>query len=434
MRDAHFYTCSLRSQIKMARIYLDYAATTPVDGEVIKKMLPYFSENFGNASSLHGFGQEAAEAVSEARKSVANFFNAELEEIIFTSGATESNNLAIKGVLRSFQNKNPKIKPHIITTAFEHHCVLDTCKNLEKEGKIEVTYISINSDGIVKLKDIEKAIKPNTILVSVMYVNNEIGTVQPIAEIGKLLKKYNSKLQNTVRKILFHADATQAVNYFDCNVKKLGVDLLSMSAHKIYGPKGVGMLFVKKGTRIKQIQDGGAQEFALRAGTLNVSGIVGLGEAIKKVKSQKSKVKNIVSLRDYLIEKVLKEIPQTILNGSRKKRSPNNVNFSFASVEGESLLLYLDAEGIACSTGSACSSGSLSPSHVLLALGLKPEEAHGSLRVSLGKYTTKKELEIFIVKLKNILEKLRKVSGEILKEYYSNYKNTNHHKSTKNTK
>lgn len=418
----------------MAKIYLDYAATTPVDEEVLKTILPYFSEKFGNASSLHSFGRESIEAVERARKVTADFFNATSEEVIFTSGATESNNLAIKGVLRAFRSRNPKAKPHIITTMFEHHCVLDTCKNLEKEGMVEVSYVPVNSDGVVKVEDIKKAIRPNTILVSVMYVNNEIGTVQPIAEIGKLIKNINkaNKLKPKSYKLFFHTDATQAVNYFACDTQKLGVDLLSMSAHKIYGPKGVGILLIKNGTAIKQIQDGGAQEFNLRSGTLNSTGIIGLGKAIELLKKNKEKeIEKTKNLRDYLIEKVLKEIPGTKLNGSRFKRSPNNVNFSFASVEGESLLLHLDAQGFACSTGSACSSGSLSPSHVLLALGLKPEEAHGSLRITLGKHTTKKELEVFIVKLKNILEKLRKVSGEILKEYYSNHKNTNHHKSTK---
>ncbi len=404
------------------KIYLDYAATTPVDAEVLQTMLPYFSEEFGNASSLHSFGRTAADAVFAARESAAHFFKCSEEEIIFTSGATESNNLAIKGVLRAY-NKNKKNKgkiPHIITTVFEHSCVLKTCQKLEKEGSTEVTYLPVYADGIIKASDVEKSIKENTLLISIMHVNNEIGTVQPIAQIGKLLAHLNEKREE---KIIFHTDATQAVAYFDTNVKRLGVDLLSMSAHKIYGPKGAGMLYVKKGTKITQIQDGGAQEFALRAGTLNSTGIVGLGKAIEVLeKSKKKEVKKIKELRDYLIKKVLKEIPGTRLNGSRSKRSPNNANFSFSDVEGESLLLYLDADGIAASTGSACSSGSLSPSHVLLALGLKPEQAHGSLRVSLGKYTTKKELVIFVTKLKKVLEKLRKVSGEILKEYYSKKK------------
>ncbi|MFZ2626715.1 MAG: cysteine desulfurase family protein [Candidatus Moraniibacteriota bacterium] len=404
------------------KIYLDYAATTPVDAEVLKTMLPYFSDEFGNASSLHSFGRNAADAVTTARENLANFFKCNEEEIIFTSGATESNNLAIKGVLRAYnKNKINKGKiPHIITTVFEHSCVLKTCQKMEKEGSAEVTYLPVYVDGIIKVSDLEKALKENTILMSIMYVNNEIGTVQPIAQIGKLLAHLNEK---RAEKIIFHTDATQAVAYFDTNVKRLGADLLSMSAHKIYGPKGVGILYVKKGTKITQIQDGGAQEFALRAGTLNSTGIIGLGKAIEVLeKSKKKEVKKIKELRDYLIKKVLKEIPNVRLNGSRSKRSPNNANFSFADVEGESLLLYLDAEGIAVSTGSACSSGSLSPSHVLLALGLKPEQAHGSLRVTLGKYTAKKELTIFVSKLKKVLEKLRKVSGEILKEYYSKKK------------
>ncbi len=404
----------------MKKIYLDYAATTPTDKEVLKAMLPYFNIEFGNASSLHSFGRNAMDAVTQARKKTAGFFDAKEEEIIFTSGATESNNLAIKGVLRAYQKNSPagggKI-PHIITTAFEHSCVLKACQKLGKEGNAEITYLPVHSDGIVKVKDVQNAIKRNTLLISVMYVNNEIGTVQPIAEIGKLLKNINKKRE---RKIFFHTDATQAIAYFDCNIEKLGADLLSMSAHKIYGPKGVGILYIRKGTKIDRIQDGGDQEFSLRAGTLNTTGIIGLGKAIELL--QKTKEKNahkIKKLRDYLIKKILKEIPDAQLNGSLKKRSPNNANFSFLNVEGESLLFYLDAEGIACSTGSACSSGSLDPSHVLLALGLKPEQAHGSLRVSLGKYTTKNEIDIFIAKLKNILQKLRKVSGKVLQEYYS---------------
>ena len=398
------------------RIYLDYAATTPVDKKVLDAMLPYFSEKFGNASSLHSFGIEASEVVENARQIAADFFGADKkDEIIFTSGATEANNLAIKGVVRAYYSKpeNKNLKPHIITTAFEHHCVLYAVKRLEKEGLIEATYIQPQKDGVVKASDIEKAIKKNTILVSVMYVNNEIGTVQPIAQLGKILK---------AKKILFHTDATQAVNYFDCNVKKLSVDLLSMSAHKIYGPKGVGMLYIKKGTPIKMIQDGGAQENGMRAGTLNSTGIIGLGVALEELGKQKNITKKIQTLRDYLIEKVLQEIPKTKLNGSRTKRSPNNTNFSFSDVEGESLLLMLDASGIAGSTGSACSSGSLAPSHVLMSLGMKAEEAHGSLRLTLGKNTTKKEIDETVKVLKKIIGDLRKISGNILSDYYKNKK------------
>lgn len=400
----------------MKKIYLDYAATTPVDKEVLKAMLPYFNGNFGNAMSLHSFGQIAGEAVDKARNQVADFFGAQKEEIVFTSGATESNNLAVKGIIKAYYSKpeNKNHKPHIIASSFEHHCVLDACKSLEKENLAEITYINPNEEGIIETESIEKAIKENTILVSVMYVNNEIGTVQPIIEIGKTVKSKNNR-------IIFHTDATQAVNYFDCNVNKLNVDLLSMSAHKIYGPKGIGMLYIRKGTPIKSIQDGGGQEWKMRAGTHNVPGIVGLGAAISMIKGQATKNKNkeILKLRNHLIRRIIKEIPKSKLNGSGKKRSPNNANFSFRDVEGEGLLLSLDMEGIACSTGSACSSGSLQPSHVLRSLGLKPEEAHGSLRITLGKYTTQKDIDISVGKIKKVISNLRKISGNILAEYYS---------------
>ncbi|HRY82154.1 MAG TPA: cysteine desulfurase family protein [Candidatus Moranbacteria bacterium] len=394
----------------MHRIYLDNAATTPVDKKVFEEMKPYFSDNFGNASSIHNFGRNASEAVEKARKQVADFFGADSGEIIFTSGATESNNLAIKGIVKAHYKKE-KAKPHIITTAFEHHCVLNAVKNLEKENLIEATYIKPERDGVINILDIKKAIRPNTILVSVMYVNNEIGTVQPIKGISQMLKKYNSN-------IIFHTDATQAVNYFDCNVKKLGVDLMSMSAHKIYGPKGVGALYVKKGLNIAKIQDGGEQERGLRAGTLNVPGIVGLGVAMAGIRNYESGIRKIKSLRDYLIKRVLREIPNSKLNGSKIKRSPNNVNFSFPGVEGESLIMMLDADGISASTGSACSSGTLEPSHVLLSIGSKPEEAHSSLRITLGKYTTKKEIDYTIGVLKESINKLRKISGNVLSDYY----------------
>ncbi|KKR22129.1 MAG: Cysteine desulfurase [Candidatus Moranbacteria bacterium GW2011_GWA2_39_41] len=418
----------------MKKIYLDYAATTPVDKEVLKEMLPYFSENFGNAMSIHSFGQDALQAVDCARGKIASFFGATPSEIIFTSGATEANNITIKGVLKSYYSQfatnyesspnvrtTKNIKPHIITTAFEHHCVLDSCKAVEKENLAEVSYINPGKDGLIEVSDIAKAIKSNTILISVMYVNNEIGTVQPIEKIGKLVKKINATKKESEFKLLFHTDATQAVNYFECNVTKLGVDLLSMSAHKIYGPKGVGMLFVKKGTAIKKIQDGGDQEYKMRAGTHNVPGIVGFGKAIEKIQDTKNKKQNmaILKLRDYLIEKVLREISDAKLNGSRIMRSPNNANFSFADVEGEGLLLSLDMEGVACSTGSACSSGALSPSHVLLSIGLKAEQAHGSLRFTIGKYTTKQEIDMTVKKLKIIITRLRKISGSVLTDYYS---------------
>jgi len=404
------------------KIYLDYAATTPVDEKVLKIMLPYFSEKFGNAMSVHSFGQEALEAIDNARAQVANFFGCSPSEIIFTSGATESNNLAIKGSIRSYYSITRKSgeKPHIITTKFEHHCVLDACKLAEKDGLAEITYITPNREGIVSTKDIQNAIKPNTILISVMYVNNEIGTLQPIAEIGKMLKEINIKrLENKLPQSYFHTDATQAINYFNCNVDEIGVDLLSMSAHKIYGPKGVGVLYIRKGTHIKRVQDGGDQEYKMRAGTHNVPGIVGLGAAISMIKlpDMQKKIKEIEKLRDYTIKRILKEIPKSYLNGSKEKRSPNNANFRFDNVEGEGLILSLDLDGIAGSTGSACSSGALEPSHVLLSMGLRHEQAHGSLRITLGKHTTKKEIDIFITKLKEIVKRLRKISGNVLSEF-----------------
>lgn len=401
------------------KVYLDYAATTSVDKKVLKEMLPYFSKTFGNPMSLHSFGQTAKKAVDKARKQLAKFLNCDANEIIFTSGATESNNLAIKGLIKKYYfgqtRQSKKEKPHIITTAFEHHCVLNSIKFLEKSGQADVTYLPVYKEGIIKIEDVKKTIKSNTVLISIMYVNNEIGTVQPIEAIGKIVKNIKNKTKSVYP--VFHTDATQAINYFNCNVKKLGVDMLSLSGHKIYGPKGIGALYIKKSVPIARIQDGGNQEGAKRAGTHNVSGIVGLGEAIKQVKSQKLKIKDIVSLRDYFIDKILKEIPNSKLNGSKTKRSPNNANFIFKNVEGESLLLLLNKKGVAVSTGSACSSDSLEPSHVLSALGIKPEKVHGSIRITLGKYTTRKEIEYTIKVLKESVKKLRNISGDILEEF-----------------
>lgn len=404
------------------KVYLDYAATTPLDQEVFAKMRPYFTQKFGNVMSIHSFGQEALKAVDTARRQAADFFNCTPSEIVFTSGATESNNLVVKGSLRSFYSikREKSEKPHIITAAFEHHCVLDACKFSEREGLVDVTYISPRKDGLMRVTDIQKAIRPNTILVSVMYVNNEIGTVQPIAQIGKLLKKENAKRTSEgLWPIAFHTDATQAVNYFDCNVENLGTDLLSISAHKIYGPKGVGLLYVRKNTYLKRIQDGGDQEYKLRSGTHNVPGIVGLGAALEKIsdKKQETRNKEIQKLRDYLIKKVLKEIPKSYLNGDAIKRSPNNANFRFDNVEGEGLVLALDLEGISASTGSACSSGALEPSHVLLSLGLKHEQAHGSLRLTIGKHTTKQEIDRTVTVLKKVIIRLRKISGNVLEDF-----------------
>jgi cysteine desulfurase len=405
----------------MNRIYLDHAATTPVDPEVLKEMIPYFSKKYGNPMSIHSFGQEASEAIKKARKRIADFLKCQSAEVIFTSGATESNNFAIKGVIKKYNESGfcSKTAPHIITSSIEHHSVIDTCKFLEKSGRAEMTYLPVSQDGIVDTEEIKKAIKPNTILISIAYVNNEIGTVQPIAEIGKMIKAVNGQRPTADSKILFHTDATQAVNYFDCDVEKLGVDLLSLSGHKIYGPKGIGALYVKKGISVKRIQDGGDQEFGMRSGTHNVPGIVGLGAAINLVNSQRSTVNSTLELRNYLTERILKEIPDSYLNGSKEKRSPSNINLRFDNVEGESLVMSLDMEGIASSTGSACSSGSLEPSHVLLALGLKPEQAHGSLRLTLGKDTTREEINYTISKIKEAVNRLRSISGGVLEEFKS---------------
>lgn len=389
------------------KIYLDYAATTPVDPKVFEAMKPYLMEDFGNASSAHWFGQKARQGLDKARGEVAEFLGCKPEEVIFNSGATESNNLAIKGIIYKISNNQKTIsKPHIITSKIEHHCVLDTCKNLEETNLAEVSYLDVNKEGLVEISEIEKTIKENTVLVSIMYANNEIGTVQPIEEIGKLIRKLN---QSREKKIYFHTDAVQAANYLNCNVNFLGVDLLSISAHKFYGPKGVGVLYIRKGTPIKKIQDGGAHEYDLRAGTYNIAGIVGLGKAITMIDSQTAQ--RIKKLRDKMVEEVLKLIPNSKLNGSREHRLQNNANFSFPGAEGESIMMALDQEGIAVSTGSACASENLQPSHVLTALKLEPEDSHTSIRVSLGKYTKEEEIERFLEVLPKVVERLRQISG-----------------------
>lgn len=357
--------------------------------------MPYLKKDFGNPSSIHAFGQKAMSAIDDSRKIAAEFLDCETEEIVFTGSATEANNLAIFGLAKKGD--------HIITTKIEHHAILEPCQVLERRG-VEVTYLSAGKDGLVSVSDIDKAIKPNTVLVSIMYANNEIGTVQPIEEISQLLKGH---------KILFHTDAVQAANYLDCNVKKLGVDLLTLSAHKIYGPKGVGLLYIKKGTKIEPLICGGGQEQRMRSGTENVAGIVGFGQALKIIQEPRVKLYNIKirQFRDKLIKTILRIIPDSMLNGSQVYRLPNNVNISFKGAEGEAIVISLDQKGIACSTGSACSSRSLEPSHVLLALGLSHEEAHGSLRVSLGRYTTEQEISRLLRVLPPIVERLRKISG-----------------------
>ena len=385
----------------MPRIYLDYAATTPCDLKVLKAMLPYLKKDFGNASSIYQLGQKALEAIDEARNTVAGFLGCAAQEIIFTGSATEANNLAIFGVIKNLKTS----QPHIITSKIEHHAILEPCQALEKQG-VEVTYLPVDKEGLVQFSDIKKSLKKNTVLVSIMYANNETGTIQSIAEIGKLIKKTNPQT-------LFHTDAVQAINFLDCDVKKLGVDLLTLSSHKIYGPKGVGALFVKKGTQITPLIYGGGHEMGLRSGTENVPGIVGLAAAVKEIQDPKIKIHNIKikQLRDKTIKTILKIVPGTKLNGSQEYRLPNNINISFQGAEGEAMVIALDQKGIAVSTGSACSSKSLEPSHVLRALGLSDQDAHGSLRITLGRQTTQKEIEKLFKVLPSIIQRLRKISG-----------------------
>lgn len=396
------------------KVYLDYAATSPVKSEVKKAMLPYLTDDFGNPSSIHSWGRVARQAIDEAREEAAKFLNCNSGEIIFTSGGTEADNMAIRGILvYMIKSQNSNKMPHIITTEIEHHAVLKTCQHLEEYRQAEVTYLKPNRDGFISAQQVKAAIKPNTVLVSIMYVNNEIGTIQPIREIGKMIEKINgSRLSVVGQRIYFHTDAVQAAEYLPMNVDYLHVDLLTISAHKIGGPKGVGALYVKKNTPFDKIIFGGEQEMNLRAGTENVAGIVGLGKAVEVLRKKKKekRAKDTLKLQDCFIKRVLKEIPDTELNGSREDRSPNNANFYFKYIEGESILLNLDLKGIAASSGSACASQSLSPSHVLLAVYDSPERAHGSIRFTLGESTTKKELDYAIDSLKEIIAKLRKMS------------------------
>jgi len=388
---------------------MDYAATSPVKPEVLAAMRPYFSDKFGNPSSIHSFGQETRQAINRAREEAAKFLNCQPQEVIFTSGGTESDNLAIRGTVLYHQNEFALKKPHIITSLFEHHAILHTCEDLEKMGLAEVTYIKPDKEGIIHVEDIKQVIKNNTVIVSIMYVNNEIGTVQPIAEIGSMISELKSNNQKL--KTIFHTDAVQAAEYFSCNVEELKVDMLSLSAHKFGGPKGIGLLFLKQGTPLKPIQTGGAQEYHLRAGTENVPGIIGLAKAIQLLSSKfKVQSSKLMKLRNYFIDMIIKKIPDVKLNGSRKFRSPNNVSLSFRNAEGESILLNLDLLGVAASSGSACTSGSLEPSHVLRAIGVSDEDAHGAVRFTLGESTTKEQIDYVIRNLVIIIAKLRKMS------------------------
>jgi cysteine desulfurase len=376
---------------------MDHSATTPVKPEVVQAMLPYFTEIYGNASSVHAFGREARKGVMSARQTIADFIGAHADELYFTAGGTESDNWAIRGAAYANKAKGN----HIITTTIEHHAVLHVCEMLEKEG-FEVTYLKTDADGLISLKDLEAAIRPNTTLISIMAVNNEIGTIQPIQEIGHIAKKHG---------VLFHTDAVQALGKIELDVNKQNIDLMSFSAHKLYGPKGIGALYVRKSVRIKNLMDGGAQEKKRRPGTENVPGIIGFGKAVElAAEGFEENNARLIRLRDKMIAGIEATIPYIRLNGHRTQRHPGNVNFCFEFIEGESLLLSLDLVGVAASSGSACTSGSLDPSHVLMAIGLTHEIAHGSLRLSLGEFTTDEDVDYVIEQLKPIVERLRSYS------------------------
>ncbi len=381
----------------MKRIYLDYTATTPTHPEVAKAMAPYFTDAFGNPSTLYSYGQEAKGAIEEARVKVAELIGARDEEIVFTSGGTEADNFALKGVAYA----NEKKGNHIIASPIEHHAVIETCKFLERGG-FRVTYLPVNGYGLVDPADVKRAITDKTILISVMHANNEIGTIEPIAEIGRIAKE---------AEIYFHTDAVQTAGHIPVDVNELGVDLLSLSGHKIYGPKGTGALYIRKGTKLLALMHGGEQERRRRAGTENIPAIVGLGKAVELAQQEMgTETVRLTHLRDQLIEGLMERIDHIHLNGHPQTRLPNNVNVSVDFVEGESMVLNLDLEGICVSTGSACTSSSLEPSHVLLATGLSPEQAHGSLRLTLGKWTTKEEISQVLEVLPRIVAKLRAMS------------------------
>ncbi|MCX9085038.1 MAG: cysteine desulfurase NifS [Candidatus Methanoperedens sp.] len=377
------------------QVYMDHSATTAVDPVVTEAMLPYFSEKYGNPSSLYSIGRQSRKAIEEARQKVADLIGAKKEEIIFTGSGTESDNLAIKGIALKNRTKGD----HIITSSIEHHAVLNTCKYLEKNG-FKVTYLPVNKEGLVDPADVQKAITPQTILISIMHANNEIGTIQPIEEIGRIAKEKN---------IPFHTDAVQTIGKIPVNVDTLGISLLSISAHKIYGPKGVGALYLRKGTFIEPQMHGGGHERNIRSSTENVPGIVGFGKACELAKGRLPDEANLAKLRDSLIKSVL-QIKESYLNGHPTKRLPGNANFRFSYIEGESMILSLDMKGVAASTGSACSSTSLEPSHVLIAIGLRPEESHGSLRFSLGRENTQEDVDHVVSILPDIVNKLRMMS------------------------
>ncbi len=396
----------------MKRIYLDYAATTPVDPQVKEFIQPYFDKIFGNTQSVHTFGQESYKIVEQARNFISKMLNCSAEEIIFTSGGTESNNTAIKGVYFATRNFAGK---HFITSTIEHHAVLEPMKFIEENFQSEgakVTFVPVDSSGIVNIDKIFENIRDDTVLISIMHANNEIGTIQPIKEIAERLKKINQqRQQQNKHKIYFHTDAVQTFGHMKVDVEELGVDLLSISGHKFYAPKGVGVLYIRKGTRIEPLLHGGGHEFNKRSSTLNVSGIAGLYKAAEIASEvMQEENKRIKLLRDKLFEGIIKKIPDVVVNGDMEKRLVNNLNICIAGVESESVLIALDNEGIAVSSGSACSSGSLEPSHVLLAIGRDPVLARGSLRFTLGRFTTEEDIDYVLEVLPKIVEKIRKIS------------------------
>ncbi len=379
------------------KVYLDYSATTPMKKEVLDEMLPFFNVQFGNPSSIHSFGRDNKTAVAKAREQIAKTINAASDEIFFTAGGSESDNWAIKGVAYALKEKGK----HIITSKIEHHAVLHTCQYLEKEG-FEVTYLNVDAYGLISLEELKAAIRPDTILITIMFANNEIGTVEPVKEIAAMAKAHG---------ITFHTDAVQAYGNLPIDVKELGIDLMSISAHKVYGPKGIGALYVKKGTKLHPLIHGGAQEKKRRAGTENVPGIVGFGKAAEMAfEDLEGHMESLISKRDRLIQELKERIPFMHLNGHPTKRLPGNVNICIQFIEGEALLLSLDMVGIASSSGSACTSGSLDPSHVLMAIGLTHEVAHGSLRITIGDFTTDEDIDYVIQQLPPIVDRLRQMS------------------------
>lgn len=378
-------------------IYMDNAATTRVSGEVLEAMLPYFREDYGNPSAVYSFADQSKKAVDQARTQAAELIGAKTEEIYFTAGGSESDNWALKAAAEAYASKGK----HIITSKIEHHAVLHTCQHLEKQG-YEVTYLDVDENGMVSVSDLQSAIRPDTILISIMAANNEIGTIEPLTEIGKIAREHD---------ILFHTDAVQAYGHIPIQVDEMNIDMLSASGHKLNGPKGVGILYIRKGVKIRSFIHGGAQERNRRAGTLNVPGIVGFGKATELAQStMQERREQVIQLREHLIDRVLSEIPHTRLNGHRTERLPNNVNFCFRFIEGESLLILLDQLGICASSGSACTSGALDPSHVLLAIGLPHEIAHGSLRLTLSEENTVEDVDFVVDELKRIVERLRHMS------------------------